>query len=132
MQKPPAARVVHGPQDPKGARERWAPQDSSARPDLKALCRLPVWQTGNYEGSRRLPVAERVTQTNSPPITAAEGVWTNLKSRLRNLAVHTVDQLTTVIRTHLKRMQYRPRLVDAIIAETGLTFAQPEDTFQPR
>ena len=43
----------------------------------------------------------------APELNPAEGVWANLKSRLRNLAVRTVDQLTTVIKTHLKRMHYR-------------------------
>ena len=61
----------------------------------------------------------------APELNPAEGVWANLKSRLRNLAVRTVDQLTTIIKTHLKRMQYRPGLLDAIITETGLTLAQP-------
>jgi putative transposase len=52
-------------------------------------------------------------------------VWANLKGRLRNLAVRGVDQLTAIIKSHLKRMQYRPGLLDGIIAGTGLHLAQP-------
>jgi putative transposase len=61
----------------------------------------------------------------APELNPTEGIWANLKGRLRNLAVRGIDQLTTIIKTHLKRMQYRPGLLDAIITQTGLTLAQP-------
>ena len=61
----------------------------------------------------------------APELNPAEGVWANLKGRLRNLAVRGVDQLTAIIKSHLKRMQYRPGLLDGIIAGTGLHLAQP-------
>ncbi|MBO3752536.1 hypothetical protein J5X84_41330 [Streptosporangiaceae bacterium NEAU-GS5] len=45
----------------------------------------------------------------------------NLKNYLANLAVHDgVDELATIIKHHLKPMQYRPGLLDAIIAQTEL------------
>ncbi|XVQ08699.1 hypothetical protein ACQP1W_40045 [Spirillospora sp. CA-255316] len=62
---------------------------------------------------------------NAPELNPAGGVWPNLESRLRNLAVRGVDQLTLVVKSHLKRMQYRPGLLDVIITGTGLNLAQP-------
>ena len=32
-----------------------------------------------------------------------------------------VDQLTAVIKNRLKRIQYRPALIDGFLAQTGLT-----------
>lgn len=61
----------------------------------------------------------------APELNPTEGVWENLKGRLRNLAVRNGRPAHTVIKTHLKRMQYRAGLLDAITAETGLTLAQP-------
>ncbi|WP_406471006.1 hypothetical protein [Streptomyces hirsutus] len=49
-----------------------------------------------------------------------EGVWSNLKKSLANLAACTLDQLAALAKTRLKRMQYRPGLLDGFIAETGL------------
>ena len=36
----------------------------------------------------------------APELNPAEGVWANLKGRLRNLAVRGVDQLAAIIKTH--------------------------------
>ncbi|MEU1409757.1 transposase [Streptomyces sp. NPDC005728] len=55
-----------------------------------------------------------------PDLNPAEGVWAHLKKTLANLAACTTDQLATLARTRLKRMQYRPGLLDGFIAETGL------------
>jgi hypothetical protein len=49
-----------------------------------------------------------------------EPVWSNLKRSLANLTKHDIDQLTALIRTRLRRMQYRPGLLDGFIAKTGL------------
>ncbi|KKD09722.1 hypothetical protein TN53_01675 [Streptomyces sp. WM6386] len=61
----------------------------------------------------------------SPDLNPAEGVWANLKNDLGNLAACTVDALADLARTRLKRIQYRPDLLDGFIAETGLTLAPP-------
>jgi hypothetical protein len=37
-----------------------------------------------------------------------------------NLAKRNLTQLTTLIKTRLKRMQYRPGLLDGFLASTGL------------
>jgi hypothetical protein len=49
-----------------------------------------------------------------------EPVWSNLKRSLANLTKHDFDQLTALIRTRLRRMQYRPGLLDGFLAKTGL------------
>ena len=49
-----------------------------------------------------------------------EPVWSNLKRSLANLVKHDIDQLTALIKTRLRRMQYRPGLLDGFPAKTGL------------
>jgi len=39
---------------------------------------------------------------------------------LGNLAAADVDQLTAVIKNRLKSIQYRPALLEAFLAQTGL------------
>jgi len=57
----------------------------------------------------------------APDLNPAEGVWANMKSGLGNLAARDVDQLTVIVRNRLKRIQYRPALIDGFLAQTGLT-----------
>jgi hypothetical protein len=49
-----------------------------------------------------------------------EPVWSHLKRSLANLTKHDIDQLTALIKTRLRRMQYRPALLDGFLAKTGL------------
>ncbi|MBL3668425.1 transposase [Streptomyces sp. M2CJ-2] len=56
----------------------------------------------------------------APDLNPDESVWASLKKTLVNLAACTTDELAALIRTRLKRMQYRPGLLDGFIAETGL------------
>jgi putative transposase len=49
-----------------------------------------------------------------------ERVWSNLKRSLANLAKRNLSQLTALIKTRLKRMQYRPGLLEGFLASTGL------------
>jgi len=49
-----------------------------------------------------------------------EPVWSNLKRSLANLVKHDIDQLTALIKTRLRRMQYRPGLLDGFLVKTGL------------
>ncbi|MFC8015439.1 transposase [Streptomyces cinereoruber] len=71
----------------------------AARPWLTA-CRLPPY---------------------NPELNPDEGVWAHLKKSLGNLAAGTTGQLAALVRTRLKKMQYRPDFLDGFIAETGLT-----------
>ncbi|GAA3410630.1 hypothetical protein GCM10018952_15950 [Streptosporangium vulgare] len=52
----------------------------------------------------------------------AEGIWANLRNGLGNLAVTGLDALNAIIKTRLKRMQYRPDLITGFFNETGLSF----------
>ena len=49
-----------------------------------------------------------------------EPVWSHLKRSLANLAKHNLSQLTALVKTRLKRMQYRPGFLDGFLASTGL------------
>jgi len=57
----------------------------------------------------------------APEMNAAEGAWANMKNGLGNLAVRDVDQLAAIMKNRLKRIQYRPALIEAFLAQTGLT-----------
>ncbi|MBT2510137.1 hypothetical protein J7I98_30625 [Streptomyces sp. ISL-98] len=52
-------------------------------------------------------------------------MWSHLKRSLSNLTKQTIDQLTALVKTRLKRMQYRPGLIDGLIAKTGLDLQPP-------
>ena len=51
-----------------------------------------------------------------------EPVWSNLKRSLANLGKRDLGQLTALVRTRLRRMQYRPGLLSSFLARTGLDF----------
>jgi hypothetical protein len=57
----------------------------------------------------------------APELNACEGVWANTKNGLGNLAACTADQLAAMVRNRLKRIQYRPALIDGFLAQTGLS-----------
>jgi hypothetical protein len=61
----------------------------------------------------------------APDLHPAEGVWANMKNGLGNLAARDVGQLAAIVRNRLKRIQYRPQLIDGFLAQTGLTL-EPE------
>ena len=51
-----------------------------------------------------------------------EPVWSNLTRSLANLTKHNIDQLTALVKTRLRRMQYQPGLLEGFLAKTGLDF----------
>lgn len=58
----------------------------------------------------------------APDLNPAEGIWSLLvRGPLANLAVAAFDELVDVVRHALKKLQYRPDLIDGCLAETGLT-----------
>ena len=57
----------------------------------------------------------------APDLNPAEGAWANMKNGLGNLAVRDVDQLAAIMKSRLKRIQYRPALIDGFLAQAGLT-----------
>lgn len=62
----------------------------------------------------------------APELNPVEAVWAHLKTgALANLAVTTVEDLIQIIRTVLKRAQYRPALLRGFLAATGLQLEPP-------
>jgi putative transposase len=61
----------------------------------------------------------------APDLNPAEGAWANMKNGLGNLAAGNADQLAAIVKNRLKRIQYRPALIDGFLAQTGLIL-QPE------
>jgi hypothetical protein len=53
---------------------------------------------------------------------ASELVWSHLKRSLANLAKRNITELTALVKTRLKRMQYRPGL-PGFLASTHLDLA---------
>jgi transposase len=52
-----------------------------------------------------------------------EPVWAHLKRSLANLTKHTITELTALVKTRLRRMQYRPDLLEGFLASTGLNLS---------
>jgi putative transposase len=55
----------------------------------------------------------------APELNPVEGVWSHLKRSLANLTKHNLEQLTALMKARLKRMQYRPGLIEGLMAKTG-------------
>ena len=87
-----------------------------------------VWDNSNTHVSHAMTalIAARdwLTVYRLPPyaheLNPVEPVWSHLKRSLANLAKRNLTQLTTLIKTRLKRMQYRPGLLDGFLTSTGL------------
>ena len=63
----------------------------------------------------------------APDLNPVEGIWSVLKGGvLANLAVASFAHLVQVIRHGLKKIQYRPGLIEGCLAGTGLTLDQAE------
>ncbi|MFJ8313326.1 MULTISPECIES: hypothetical protein [unclassified Streptomyces] len=56
---------------------------------------------------------------------AVQGVWAHIKHSLANLAVMALDHLEVIVRQRLKRLQYRPEVLNGFIAGTGLALDTP-------
>src|SRR3954471_4127748 len=56
----------------------------------------------------------------APGLNATEGVWAQVKRDLGNLLAGTLDELAASAKRLLKRIQYRPELIDGFRAQTGL------------
>ena len=52
-----------------------------------------------------------------------EPVWSHLKRSLANLAKRDITQLTVLVKTRLRQMQYRPGLLSGFLAKTHLDLA---------
>ena len=89
-----------------------------------------VWDNLNTHVSQAMAalVAARpwLTVFRLPPyaheLNPVEPVWSHLKRSLANLTKHTIGELTALVKTRLRRMQYRPALLAGFLASTGLEF----------
>jgi len=59
----------------------------------------------------------------APELNPVEPVWSNLKRSLANLTKHNINQLTALVKTRLRQMQYRPGLLEGFLAKPGLDLA---------
>jgi hypothetical protein len=90
-----------------------------------------VWDNLNTHVSAAMAelVAARpwLTVFRLPPyaheLNPVELVWAHLKRSLANLTKHTIAELTALVKTRLRRMQYRPGLLTGFLTSTGLEFA---------
>jgi DDE superfamily endonuclease len=65
----------------------------------------------------------------APELNPAEGIWSLLKRHLADFAAADLTHLTRVIKRKLRKIQYRPHLVDGCPPLTGLTM--DEDAIRP-
>ena len=87
-----------------------------------------VWDNLNSHVSAAMKelIAARdwLTVVQLPPyaheLNPVELVWSHLKRSLANLAKRDLAQLTALVKTRLKRMQYRPALLGGFLASTRL------------
>jgi putative transposase len=128
--------VHHGRRgEKKGFRERdLAGMIDAAHQQLGRAPIVLVWDndTAHRDTEMKKLIAGRdwLTVFRLPPYTPTlnpvEGVWSALKRSLANLAPHGTDALAALVKTRLRRMQYRcDGLLDGFIAETGLTLEPP-------
>jgi transposase len=54
-----------------------------------------------------------------------ESVWSLLKRSLAELVKHTIGELTALVKTRLRRMQYRPGLLESFLRRTRLDLTSP-------
>jgi transposase len=56
----------------------------------------------------------------APELNPVEGIWSLLKRSMVNFAAADQDGLVRIIKRKLKKIQYRPHLIDGCLAATGL------------
>ena len=59
----------------------------------------------------------------APEVNPVEPAWSHLKRSLANLAKRDITQLTVLVKTRLRQMQYRPGLLSGFLAKTHLDLA---------
>ena len=56
----------------------------------------------------------------APELNPVEPVWSHLKRSLANLVKQDIGQLTALVKTRLRRMQYQPGLLEGFLAKPRL------------
>src|SRR6266487_318910 len=121
-------RVHHGRGPRKGFDETGYAQLLDAAHQQLGGPLVVVWDNLNSHTSRAMGelIAARGWLTvyqlpaYAPELNPVEPLWSHLKRSLANLAKRNLAQLTALIKTRLKRMQYRPGLLNGYLASTGL------------
>jgi hypothetical protein len=65
------------------------------------------------------------TPDQGPPGPKPAAPIVEYKRSLANLAKHDITQLTALVKSRLRRMQYRPDLIAGFLAGTRLDFTAP-------
>nr|WP_236652387.1 transposase [Streptacidiphilus neutrinimicus] len=58
--------------------------------------------------------------TYAPDLNPQEGIWSLVLRDIGNLAAADLSEITRAVKRRLKRIQYRPELIDGCLAGTGL------------
>ena len=66
--------------------------------------------------------------TYAPELNPAEGIWSLLQRAMANFVVADLHGLVRIIKRKLKKIQYRPHLIDGCLAQTGLMIEYPLNT----
>ena len=64
------------------------------------------------------------TRAHGEPLTwtfRLEGIWSLLKQSMVNFAAADLDGLVRIVKRKLKKIQYRPGLIEGCLAGTGLS-----------
>lgn len=56
----------------------------------------------------------------APELNPTEGIWSLVKRGLADFAAADLDHVVRVTKRELKRIQYRPHLIEGALAQTGL------------
>ncbi|GHA03136.1 hypothetical protein GCM10010389_48190 [Streptomyces echinoruber] len=64
----------------------------------------------------------------APELNPVEHLWSLLKRHLADFAAADLAHLTRAIKRKLKKIQYRPHLIEGCLAGTGLIIEPPTDT----
>jgi hypothetical protein len=133
-QRPRLLYRTHGGQRGGGRRKGFTEADYAALLDAAHQqlggAIVLVWDNLSTHTSKAMAelIAARpwLTVFRLPPyaheLNPVEPVWSHLKRSLANLTKHTIAELTALVKTRLRRMQYRPALLAGFLASTGLEY----------
>jgi putative transposase len=132
-QRPRLIYRVHARRRPPGEKRKGFTEKEYARPLDAAHAQLAgpvvlVWDNLNAHVSgvmaELIAARDWLTVFRLPPyaheLNPVESVWSVLKRSLANLVKHNISELTALAKTRLRRMQYRPGLLEGFLAGTRL------------
>ena len=81
----------------------------------------PAPELADFAGENRAWLRIYQLPAYTPDLNPAEGIWSLLKRSMANFAAAGLHGLVRIIKRKLKKIQYRPHLIDGCLAGTGLT-----------